>query len=626
MEPLQPACPTQETSDKPNFYDWKTADGRQGALDSSTCYQIIEADMMSPDDKSLPPVLPPWTRFKGQWSLAVINPYGPLFLSTLKWSPRPEDQLANIGIIANRIGSESLRAAIVHQQALIHAAVSSVPLSKAGWTANADSFEPGYEPANVLNNDNASMWHTQYSGSVPPLPHAISVDMQKMYLINGLIYLPRQDAHPNGYIGQYSVAVSLDNRSWSSPIASGIWASDMTQKKIDFTPTLARYTRLTATTEAQGQGYPWSSCTSLTVLANLDPNAQQAAEQALAAKNAAQAAAEAVAQATAAKAAEQADAAKAAEQAATKRAAEQAAIAKAAEQAAAAQASEQAAAAKASEQAAVARAAEQAANAKAADQAAAAKASAEAAAAAMARQRALMDRLSRPLPRNISVQAMAQSLTKATALPNKRSFVTVVDAAFYGPREVTQILETSFASWCAGLESYTRPFTFVPTNDNLGGDPQPNVPKTFNVLFRQWTLGASADTSRLRAFSVPEGVQMTLDTTSPFAPAQVDAEAQRLMATQAHVPGELSMTIIEAFYGGKDVRPEITAAYSRHQAGRGKLPWNLQVSNATMGGDPTPGVPKSAKVVFRVYKTANVVGTSVLKTLNVTENGTLTFG
>ncbi|KAK4693778.1 hypothetical protein P7C71_g3682, partial [Lecanoromycetidae sp. Uapishka_2] len=626
MEPLQPACPTQETSDKPNFYDWKTADGRQGALDSSTCYQMIEADMMSPSDQSLPPVLPPWARFKGQWSPAVINPYGPLFPSTLKWSPQPKVQLANIGIIANRIGLESFRTTIAHQQALIQAAANSVPLSKAGWTANADSFEPGYEPSNVLNNDNASIWHTRFSGSVPPLPHAISVDMQKMYLINGLIYLPRQDGGANGCIGQYSVAVSLDNRSWSSSIASGSWASDRTQKKIDFTPTLARYARLTATTEAQGQGYPWSSCASLTVLANLDPNARQAAEQALAAKNAAQAAAEAVAQAAAAKAAEQAEAARAAEEAATRRALEQAAIAKAAEQAAAAQASEHAAAAKAAEQAAAARAAEQAANAKAAEQAAAAKASAETAIAAMARQRALMETLSRPLPRNVSVQAMAQSLAKETALPKERSFVTVVDAAFYGPREVTQILENSLASWCAGLESYTRPFTFVPTNGNLGGDPQPNVPKTLNVLFRQWTFGASADTSRLRAVSVPEGVQLTFDTTSPFAQAQVDAEAQRRMATQAHVPGELAMTIIEAVYGGKDVKPLITAAYSRHEAEKGKLPWNLQVSNATMGGDPTPGKPKSAKVVVRVYKTVNVVGTSVLKTLDVAENGTLKFG
>ena len=61
---ISPTCPITETPDFANLGDWKTADGKAGALDSSSCYQILQADMIQPDDKRNPPSIPPWALYQ----------------------------------------------------------------------------------------------------------------------------------------------------------------------------------------------------------------------------------------------------------------------------------------------------------------------------------------------------------------------------------------------------------------------------------------------------------------------------------------------------------------------------------------------------------------------------------
>ena len=144
-------------------------------------------------------------------------------------------------------------------------------LQRAGWTASADSQESAaYAASNVLDGDDAIIWHTAFTGTVPPLPHSITIDMQSTHLISGLSYLPRQDNSLNGTIGQYAVSVSSDGLNWGSPVASGTWADDHTEKYAIFSPTSVRFVRLTALSEAGNRG-PWSSAAEINIHGEAPP-------------------------------------------------------------------------------------------------------------------------------------------------------------------------------------------------------------------------------------------------------------------------------------------------------------------------------------------------------------------
>ena len=138
-------------------------------------------------------------------------------------------------------------------------------LPRAGWTASADSEEPGQGAGNVLDGDGETIWQTAYSGTVAPLPHFITIDMHARHVVTGLAYLPRQDGILNGTIGQYSISVSTNGVSWGTPVASGTWANDYTQKYAIFAPVSTRYVRLTALSEAGDRG-PWSSAGEINIL------------------------------------------------------------------------------------------------------------------------------------------------------------------------------------------------------------------------------------------------------------------------------------------------------------------------------------------------------------------------
>ena len=138
-------------------------------------------------------------------------------------------------------------------------------LPRTGWTVSAPSQDNSTNAvSNVLDGDAQTIWNTPYTGTVPPLPHSITIDMHKTQLVSGVTYLPRQDNNLNGTIGKFTVSVSRDGRHWGPPVASGSWADDATQKYSIFKPRSARFVRLTALTEAGNRG-PWTSAAELWV-------------------------------------------------------------------------------------------------------------------------------------------------------------------------------------------------------------------------------------------------------------------------------------------------------------------------------------------------------------------------
>ncbi|MEU9145466.1 discoidin domain-containing protein [Streptomyces sp. NPDC048349] len=140
-------------------------------------------------------------------------------------------------------------------------------LDRTGWTATASDEETGGEngrAANVLDGNTATIWHSTWTGTPAPLPHTITLDMQRTTVVSALVYHPRTNS-ANGRVGEYSISVSTDGRGWGSPVATGTLADDAGAKTLGFAPQGARFVRLTAFTEAGGRG-PWTSAAEINLL------------------------------------------------------------------------------------------------------------------------------------------------------------------------------------------------------------------------------------------------------------------------------------------------------------------------------------------------------------------------
>lgn len=137
---------------------------------------------------------------------------------------------------------------------------TAVTLSRSNMIATSTSYEAGNEPVNVLDNNNSTLWHTKFNLS-NPLPQSITINLAGSYTINKLRYMPRQDSSSNGRITGYKVYVSMDGVNFGSPVATGTWAADTTQKNATFTAVTGRYIRLEATAGSGG----WASAAEINI-------------------------------------------------------------------------------------------------------------------------------------------------------------------------------------------------------------------------------------------------------------------------------------------------------------------------------------------------------------------------
>ncbi|KAM0546623.1 hypothetical protein ACHAPJ_010761 [Fusarium lateritium] len=150
-----------------------------------------------------------------------------------------------------------------------HFAVRSAPplgtaINRAGWKVTCDSYHRGNECAKTIDGDNNTFWHTEYiATNSPKPPHTITVDMGSIKNINSISVLPRQDGSPNGFISGHKVSLSTDGKNWGSPVAFGVWHGDSSVKVSNFETKPARYVRLVAISNVNGN--PWTSIAELNV-------------------------------------------------------------------------------------------------------------------------------------------------------------------------------------------------------------------------------------------------------------------------------------------------------------------------------------------------------------------------
>lgn len=126
---------------------------------------------------------------------------------------------------------------------------TTIPQSQ--MTATATSYHVGYEPLKAIDGNNSTMWHTEWS-PMAYLPQSITLNLGGTYNVTTIKYLPRQDGNQNGRITGYNVYTSTNGTSFT-PVASGTWTNDASEKTASFTATSASYIRLEAT--SAGGGY-----------------------------------------------------------------------------------------------------------------------------------------------------------------------------------------------------------------------------------------------------------------------------------------------------------------------------------------------------------------------------------
>ena len=123
--------------------------------------------------------------------------------------------------------------------------VNTVFADKSGWKViDYSSQQPGNDAYKVIDGSTSTFWHTQYSYSVAPAPHYITIDMGSSQTIKGFLSTPRMDGSTNGLIRNYKFQVSDDNKKWST-VSSGSWLPYCTE--VDFSPRTCRYIKLVCT-------------------------------------------------------------------------------------------------------------------------------------------------------------------------------------------------------------------------------------------------------------------------------------------------------------------------------------------------------------------------------------------
>jgi large repetitive protein len=121
-----------------------------------------------------------------------------------------------------------------------------IPMSRSSWTASADSAETTGgalrdtgAAANAIDGDAASLWHTQWVGANPTVPHWLTIDMGSPRAVTGLRVLPRNDGGLQGIIANWRLLYSDDGVNWSVAASGNFTAlgPPTTEKTVLFSDT-----------------------------------------------------------------------------------------------------------------------------------------------------------------------------------------------------------------------------------------------------------------------------------------------------------------------------------------------------------------------------------------------------
>ena len=107
----------------------------------------------------------------------------------------------------------------------------------------------------VIDNNTSTKWHTDWYPEAGNSydDHWVQLELDEVYAVTGLKYLPRQDSSTNGDITKYKVLLSEDGEEWTVA-AEGEFDNGKNWSEVSFTAQNAKYVRLQAVETLGDQG------------------------------------------------------------------------------------------------------------------------------------------------------------------------------------------------------------------------------------------------------------------------------------------------------------------------------------------------------------------------------------
>lgn len=119
-------------------------------------------------------------------------------------------------------------------------------------SATASSEQGGRPIENAFDGDATTLWHTEYSPTLVKHPHIATVELDTIYGIKGLIYMPRQDGGPNGTIKNYKIEVSRNSQTWSAVKEDSFSGTTVVDTAFFGDVKASKFIRITALSEING--------------------------------------------------------------------------------------------------------------------------------------------------------------------------------------------------------------------------------------------------------------------------------------------------------------------------------------------------------------------------------------
>jgi hypothetical protein len=121
---------------------------------------------------------------------------------------------------------------------------------------SASSFQPNEgEPANAIDGNPDTFWHSRWSPDVAKPPHELVIDLGSSTQIAAVVYTDRVE-QANGRVRDYEIYLSEDGKTWGAPAAKGRFGRPAGEHTVKLsTPVTARFLRFVALSEVNNQPY-----------------------------------------------------------------------------------------------------------------------------------------------------------------------------------------------------------------------------------------------------------------------------------------------------------------------------------------------------------------------------------
>ncbi|OXU14033.1 discoidin domain-containing protein [Sedimentisphaera salicampi] len=96
----------------------------------------------------------------------------------------------------------------------------------------ASDSAAGYEVLKAIDGNEKTFWHSPWKNN-KKMPQEIIIDLGEKEVINGMTYLPRQDA-AHVRVKDYEISVSMDGKTWSDALHSGSFDGSEKRETIHF--------------------------------------------------------------------------------------------------------------------------------------------------------------------------------------------------------------------------------------------------------------------------------------------------------------------------------------------------------------------------------------------------------